>query len=438
MNTIQLWSPYHIQRPDISDISSAMDLVPETNLSQFQTQQIVAAYKAQAYDMACEYTWAKSMIKLKEIIGGLGNDLVQSILQRNDIDQYSDLVSLLSDSEAIMIAENIGLLDREAAMKLRQAKESLTYYFSTEAAQKDACLNAIDSLKIISDCVSSILSFSANIQTLEFNSFTKQLLNNTIESDSDFYDKICHSSVFYLRTVCHILINSISNDTGATFEHACSNLNTILPSIWDKLPEDSKWEIGNAYNESVSNGKVHSSKYLKAALSSPRVKGFDYVPETLRSNTFIMAAKNVLNAHYGFNNFYNEPPAVNKLASLGTIIPKNAFRICMTAYICVSMGNAYNISIDAERIASNELKKVDNSRFIAYIDKMLCTDEDVLNHINTENQISRLGNLLLLKGIDSDSISNPDIKSLIDAVVNKRSSVAKQIANKIITKNRDN
>src|SRR5689334_5279565 len=43
---------------------------------------------------------------------------------------------------------------------------------------------------------------------------------------------------------------------------------------------------------------------------------FDYVPESLRSRAFIDAANKVIEAHFGWNNFYNEPAPMKALASL--------------------------------------------------------------------------------------------------------------------------
>lgn len=85
---------------------------------------------------------------------------------------------------------------------------------------------------------------------------------------------------------------------------------------------DDKYPIGFAYAEVVNDGNEKVSSVLKSLLL--KVKGFDYVPENLRSNTFINAAKNVISVHYSTNNFYNEPASIRNLASLGTIIPTPA------------------------------------------------------------------------------------------------------------------
>ena len=79
------------------------------------------------------------------------------------------------------------------------------------------------------------------------------------------------------------------------------------------------------------------------------------MPENLRSVTFKKAAAAVIETHFEFNNFYNEPSVVRKLASLGSTIPLPAFIDCIQAYLAVYLGNSYGVSNIA---ASNCRRKI--------------------------------------------------------------------------------
>ena len=90
---------------------------------------------------------------------------------------------------------------------------------------------------------------------------------------------------------------------------------------------------------------------LKQALL--KVRGFNYVPENLRSQTFLKAAEAiVLRAHEGMNNFYNEEAPTINLEKLGTVIPAPALGPCITALLCVRLGNSYGTCWAAVPIAS--------------------------------------------------------------------------------------
>jgi len=77
-----------------------------------------------------------------------------------------------------------------------------------------------------------------------------------------------------------------------------------MPLLWPGLRDSEKWNVGLAYATAYDAGEVTVSAGLKKALL--KVKGFDYVPENLRSHTFVKAAERLIEAHEGMNNFYNE------------------------------------------------------------------------------------------------------------------------------------
>jgi len=142
-----------------------------------------------------------------------------------------------------------------------------------------------------------------------------------------------------------ILLSSIRNDIGAKLEHSLANLNLITPHIWKKLGENDKWNLGTAYRDVTAAGNTIAASGLKNALL--KVNGFDYVPENLRSVTFIKTARQVIETHFANNNFYNEPAIVRKLSNLGSAIPAPALIECMQAYLAVYLVNSYGTSWDA-------------------------------------------------------------------------------------------
>ena len=134
-----------------------------------------------------------------------------------------------------------------------------------------------------------------------------------------------------------------------------------------------------------------------------KVHGFDYVPETTRSSTFKNQAKKVIDIHYAYNNYYNEPAAVRSLEKLGSIIPAPAFQDCIDAYLCVYLGNPYGRSIEAYPIAEQELLKVSVDRWRYLFRDIIHQDQIILDHIYTEDQIHHFMELLHSVGYTSDS-----------------------------------
>ena len=77
----------------------------------------------------------------------------------------------------------------------------------------------------------------------------------------------------------------------------------------------------------------------------------------LRSTSFVKVANEILKAHDGMNNFYNEPIHMNTLSKMGSVIPIPAFSICMTAILSVKLGNAYGVSNAAQDGAKFLIKR---------------------------------------------------------------------------------
>lgn len=82
-----------------------------------------------------------------------------------------------------------------------------------------------------------------------------------------------------------MLLTQLKVASRAKLEHAAGNIGTLLPVIWSKLRDKDRWQTGPI-----------AAAGIRAALM--KVRGLDYVPETLRTETFRSAARAVLNAHF--------------------------------------------------------------------------------------------------------------------------------------------
>lgn len=393
MSNIQIWQgPNGIELP--STLKEASEVVPYANyLTAKQKHQIIAAFQIEAFDMAAEYAWKKAMVKLKETIATLGMKFVGEMIGRDDFDETTSIDTEITDHTAIQIAEQLGVVGATAALRLRQSNELITHYFSKNAEEQ---LDYATAFSIVKSSVQYVLGEHDISIALEFSKFRDRLLNETLKLSDPQLDQLINSPLFYLRTVITILLSSARNDIGAKLEHSLANLNLIVPNVWDNLSESDKWNIGTAYRDVTASGNTIAASGIKNALL--KVNGFDYVPENLRSVTFIKTAKQVIETHYSFNNFYNEPAIVSKLSNLGSTIPSPALIECFQAYLAVYLGNSYGISVAAAPIAERELSNITKDRWQYYFEKVIHNDEVVLSKTNS-SQINRFSRLLNSNGL---------------------------------------
>ena len=212
-----------------------------------------------------------------------------------------------------------------------------------------------------------------------FADFRNELEAETFSTDDPRCDTLAGSPYFFRRLAVAVLLAGIRAYTGAKLEHCLSNLNLLLPLLWVKLRESERWQVGTTYAQVYADGLQTQTAGLKHALL--KVRGFDYVPENLRSQTFLKAAEAIIRAHEGMNNFYNEEAPTVGLEKLGTVIPAPAIGACITALLCVRLGNSYGTCWAAVPTAERILKKQAPDRWAYYIDKILPGETRVLEKL---------------------------------------------------------
>lgn len=366
-------------------------------LSETQRRNIETAFNSQAYDMASEFVWKRSITRLKEVLSGFDIEFLSDMLGRSDVTPFDSFDTVLNDYNIIKLAEHLGMIDTGAAMHLRLSSEMLQYYFSSKAQTEKKQLSEIDAIQIINSCIKYIL----NVPNISLNFKFKELRNKIIqvdmlEDDPDI-EALRSSSIFFIRTILTLLAKAIKRSQGVELDHSVHNFGIMVPSLWERLTSEDRWKVGVSYRDAVTEGNDKAAKAVKNALL--KVKGFDYVPENLRSNTFKTAAQYLIEVHNDFNNFYNEPRAIKELERLGTVIPDPAFAICVRAYLLVYTGNFYGVSHAATPIALEQLKNISKDRWIMFFDEILPHDYDLISNFSDKRPIQRMADLMVQLGL---------------------------------------
>jgi hypothetical protein len=379
-----------------------------TSLKENEQTKVIDALNQGFHELAMEFVWKRALTRLKQTLSTLGMQFVGEMLDRNDINYMSQPDSVLTDWDAIRLAENLGVINSTGALKLRYGFELLSHLSRTQEEE----LEIAEAIALIRNCVKYVLAEQNFGIANDFSRFRDRLVTESLTREDEQLQNLFGSPQFFLKTALRVLLATIKTEGGARLEHALTNLNLVLPEIWLKLTEADKWAVGNTYAESANEGKSETVKALRRALL--KVSGFDYVPESLRSNTYKQAAQAVLSAHFSVNNFYNEYEVTNQLAQLGTVIPKPALIECMQAYLCVFLGNRYGASFEAAPLAEKELKRISSDRWVYYLDKVLTTDDVLLPKLTEYKPARRF--CLLINSIDTnlDAVRAPDSKKLVD------------------------
>lgn len=399
-------------------------------LSKRDKQQIIAAYKVEHYEIGLNFLWLRTMAALKRELATVGITLIGEMLGKVDVDEDDDIEDILTVRDTLMLAEELGIVSKTDAMRLRHTYEIINHFSQLNIEERDReDIDESEAVTALKTCVKAILARPKVEVAKTFVQFREALETEAFSSDEEKVSTLLASPYFFWKLTINILMNSAKNSVGAKLEHCLANTNTLLPQLWPALHEAEKWHVGRTYAEVYSDGKKTSTAGLKEALM--KVQGFDFVPENLRSDTFIIAAQAILQAHDGYNNFYNEAAPVRKLERLGTSIPVPALSACITALLSVRLGNKYGVSWAAPLTASNILKKLSIERWRYYLDQVLPTDARVLDKLAFPLPRKEWMDLAERYKLADLQINNRDVAKLIKETVAKKDERVERAANNL-------
>jgi hypothetical protein len=381
-----------------------------------ERNQIAMNLAAGNFEVASIFVWTRTMALLKKQLGTLGSSFIGELLQRPDIDENTDLSTAVSETEAISLARDLGIFTPLQMKRLLHSQAIVTHFAGGDSDPNDdpdeemTLEEAISCLRV---CVQGVLGHENIGAAEDFKSFRQKLETETLTGVSPEIIRLSSAPYFFVRTAISILLSIFKTAKGAQIEHASRNALLVIGSFWSQLKDPERWQIGQAYAVEFSEGRKNSVKALHAVLL--QVSGFDYVPENLRSATFVRVASSVIAAHQGMNNFYNEPAPMRELASLGTSIPSPALATCMTAALCVKMGNSYGVSNAAQPYADKVLGGLSKDRWIYYLNGRLAQDWAILGKLSNELPRNKWISIISATGIDPSELTDPAVKSLIVA-----------------------
>jgi hypothetical protein len=382
-------------------------------LSPNEVTKIVSAFNADLYDMATEYTWRRTINILRAKVLSFGEEFVLEMLGRQDVE--TDSSDFLSEVDIINLSADLGLINKTGRLLFLQASESIHHFSSKDADEE---MDAMTAQSCIRNCIKYVLSVSDDDYTFAFSSFRDSLKNDLFNEESSLYLSLISSPYFYKKTTVRTLLNLAKLSKGAELEKVLANMIFVLQKIWDDLLADDRWPIGFAYSEAVSEGNIVLVNALKKLLT--KVKGFDYVPENLRSLTFIEAAHRLLRAHNSADNFYSEAPIAKELSSLGTSIPSPAIGPCMTAILASKLGNQYGEAWNAQGYLDDILKGITPSRWEYYFNNTFKGDETILYKLLESKPRSRWLELADNYSFVELNIQPSLVAKILDSSINKK------------------
>ncbi|WP_426732700.1 hypothetical protein [Myxococcus faecalis] len=378
-NKITLWSPMDVVPVPKEAQTAAQLALYARQLSPREVEQVVTAFQNGSYELGSVFVWQKTMAGLKKKLGALGMEFIAEMLDRRDISASSNPQQVLTDHDALHLAEQLGFFPSTHTLRLRHAMQVISHFADPPPDVANDGMMPEEATGSLRTCIQTVLGHTQAETAVEFAKFRKALEERSFKLEDEEVKALAASPYFFRRTTLRVLLATIKIAQGASLEHALANLNTFLPMLWEELLHPDKQSVGWCYMEVHAEGRQTAAVGVRAALL--KVKGFDYVPESLRSRSYLEAAQKILDAHFSFGNYYLEPSAISALEELGTTIPAPALAKCITAILCVKLGNHYGTSWAAVPVATRLLQSLTEDRWSYYLNECLPADDTILGKL---------------------------------------------------------
>ena len=284
----ELWRPQAVAV--VPNDARGVDVIAghAVQLSDRELRQVLQTYEAGAFEIGATYVWSRTMAGLKRQLSLLGVDFVAEMLDRPDIRNDAGIHEVLTDFEAVRLAEELGMFDNRHALRMRHALETLAHFADRPASSDDDGMTYEEAVGTLRTCIQTVLGHETLGVAIEFADFRNRLETEVLDPENTEINRLTEAAYFFQRTVLRALVAGIKSARGAQLEIVLANTNTILPRLWPGLMDPDRFLVGRAYAEVHGNGQAKAAAGLRSALL--KVQGFDFVPEDLRSNAFIEAA----------------------------------------------------------------------------------------------------------------------------------------------------
>ena len=403
------------------------------SLNEKEQLKIYNAFNAKYYDMAAEYIWIRSMNILRDKIAVFGNDFIADMLGYDNFSSVKDI----SEELIIGLCADIGMIKQTARIKLKSTSELLYHLQRRQAVEEEnEELGKSDALNVITICINYVLNNEEDTVFIPYANMRKDLQTRLLEENSELLSSLLNSPYFYIRTITRTMINLASDEKNPSLDITLQNLILVLKHVWGKLDENERWYIGIAYSQAVSAGNSQLTRAIRTVLNS--VKGFDYVPESTKSDTYRKTARHLLAKHNDFNNFYTEPELARLLLNMGTSIPKAALIECLTAVLICRLGNSYGVSNAAILYLDSILDTVSNDSWAYFLNELKTNTEVLfeLAFVQRDDEVLKIwANIIRKYSLNGLSLNDQNVKKLITDSVASNFTTVRNIAEKLYSNN---
>jgi len=357
-------------------------------LSLSYISKIERAIDAGLYDAAINYAWDLLVNDLRLKVEAYGVDIFISV---EDGIKHHETGSTLQerwrdvqDYKLLSGCLKLNLISRTAFRHLSFWLSVRNHESAAHPIDEEEELDRATAISCLRDAVRFVLSRELPEPGFNLKSLADNLKARDLSSEVEVIEEqLKHLSSEQCNSALGMMVSLFIGGT----TQIKKNVSLFIKQIWQNASNEAKRKIGEKYARFSSEGETDKKSEVFGLLSL--VDGIGLIPPGLRKILFSKAARELIAAHFGWENYNEEIAPARQLAELGVDCPDDALDEFIVAYLVSYMGNYYGVSRGAQPYLE-ELKSRFSLRHWKGIMTAIRKSDQVQSEMNNSKPFSRL------------------------------------------------
>jgi len=398
-------------------------LSPEVKAESMYISKFVAACGAGLFDAALNMLWNEVVVNLRDKVTRFDMDyFLDSVVtdsKRRATFKTEDDLKKLDEWELIKGCKDTGIITEIGYKHLDYIRDMRNHASAAHPNHND--LDGLQLSSWLQTCIKEVLAKEPEGPVLEVKRLLHNLRTRIISPDDVPPIK---------ANIQRLPVDLIDSTLRAVFGMYTSpdqdvqvrnNLKLIVPSLWANSSKQAKRDAGFKYATFSANAELDRKQLAYEFLTI--VDGLAFLPNDQRALEMDIALDSLLRAHYGWNNFHNEPSHARVLASFvpsSGDIPDEVNEKYVKVLTLCTIGNGYGVSTSAYDYYVSMINKFSEKQY--YIFVLLLWDIDVQSRLGFRDCEK---NFKALARDFSAKTLNANLKNILNAIVNATNPLSK-------------
>ncbi|MFE3865637.1 hypothetical protein ACFXPT_35215 [Streptomyces goshikiensis] len=348
-------------------LKNTPDILGELNAEQLARSpyisKMILAGAAGLFDAALSYLWDETITQLRDRVADFDVayffDLAEADPARRASLQTRDDLSKINDAALLDAAKKIQLISDVAHQQLTHIN-----YMRNHASAAHPNVEKLTGLKLadwLQTCIREVMQLKtrpvvAEIGRLLHNVKAAALADAELKNAATFFSGLPQEQANNLANGLFGIYTPPTADP-----HVLDNVRLVWPELWSFISEDTRRELGvklARFRANADKDRADRAKELLELVDG----GAAYLPESDRLVEIQETLDDLMRAHQGTNNFYNEPPVARRLRDVigrHGEVPELLTAPYVATLVNVFLTNGYGVAWNAEPYYIELIKRFD-------------------------------------------------------------------------------